>query len=372
MPRASTLTGSEPARADAWPAVLTDGVTSDRREVGLLPTGNGLLLLLPDGQEERLAFGELLMVSDLPDRTVIGRRSRPDWRLVARPRLPERERARLRRARARPARTAALYLAVTALLLGGAALLWFRGGPLLEAAAPRVPAAITRPLGEAVVAQISGGRFCTSPEAAAALAGLAARLAPEGGMVEPITLRIADLPVANALAAPGGQVLLTRGLIAEASGPDEVAGVLAHELGHIQHRHATRMLLRNLGMSVLLGGSDIGRLSDTLLSHAMSRDMEREADAFALAALARAGVSPKGLVAFFERHQPRATKEGASGRGRDLFATLGTYASTHPPTPERLARFEAAARAARGALQPALDEAGWQALRAACGPGPGP
>lgn len=363
------MAGSERERADFWPAVLMDGVTPDRRDVGLKPMGDGLLLLLPDGREERLAFGELLMVSDLPDRTVIGRRSLPDWRLVARPRLPERERARLRAARARPARTAALYLAVTALLVGGGALLWFRGGALLEAAAPHVPAAITRPLGEAVVAQVSGGRFCKTPEADAALAGLVARLAPEGGMVEPVTLRIADLAVANALAAPGGQVLLTRGLIAEASGPDEVAGVLAHELGHVHHRHATRMLLRNLGMSVLLGGSDIGRLSNTLLSNAMSRDMEREADDFAVAALARAGVSPKGLVAFFERHQPKASEEGAAGRGQDLFETLGTYASTHPPTPERLARFKAAARAAQGPLQPALDEAGWRALRAACGPG---
>lgn len=200
-------------------------------------------------------------------------------------------------------------------------------------------------------------------EAGAALERLVERRLPEGGAAEPVVVRIADLGLANALAATGGPVRLTCGRIAGASGPDEVAGVLAHELGHVGHRHAARMLLGDLGMSALVGGSDIGRLSDTLLSNAMSREREREADAFALSALARAGIPPQGLVDFFERNAATSECDG------DLCGKLGTCVATHPPDAERLAAFRAAAACA-GAVQPALDDAGWRALRAACGPGP--
>ncbi|WP_448581287.1 M48 family metallopeptidase [Thermaurantiacus sp.] len=351
------------AASDGQPAVLMDGVTLERQPVRLHPMKGGIVVARPDGGSERLRFETLELVSDLPDRTILGRADLPDWRLSVAPPLPIRQRRRLRRS-GQPSPSRRLARATIILLMvGTGALLWLRGGMLLERAAPHVPLSVTVPLGEAIVEQVAGGRFCATPEAEAALARLLARLQPEGGHAEPVVVRIADLGVANALAAPGGQVLLTRGLIEAASGPDEVAGVLAHELGHVEHRHATELLLRNAGMAILLSSlnSNLANFADTLLQTAMSREKEREADAYALAILARAGISPAGLVAFFTR----ATTESADAS--PLVRRLGNWVSTHPPAPERLATFRAAAARARGTT-PALSASDWQALRSACGP----
>lgn len=354
------------AVSDGQSAFLMDGISLERQPVRLFPMPGGIVMARADGTEERLSFKTLQLISDLPDRTILGRNDLADWRLSVAPPLAARQLDRLRRARRQPLRTALVYGTVAALLAGTAALLWFRGGALLEVAAPHVPPSVTVPLGKGIVEQVSQGQYCQSPEAKAALARLYARLQPDGGGAEPVVVRIADLDVANALAAPGGQVLLTRGLIARASGPDEVAGVLAHELGHVEHRHATQILLRNAGMSIVLSGldSDVMAMGDTFLQTAMSRDKEREADAFAIATLAGAGVSPAGLAAFFEREMPKE-KEGK--RPRDMLVTLGKWSSTHPPTPERLAAFREAARNA-GETSPAMSDADWAALRAACKP----
>jgi predicted Zn-dependent protease len=340
-----------------------DGVSLERRQVRLFPMKGGFVIEGAGGAGERLPFEKLLLVSDLPDRTILGRTDLPDWRLSVAPPLSERRLERLRKARRRTGRTALVYASVAAVIAGLGALTWYQGGAVLEAAAPHVPTSITVPMGEAIVKDVADGGFCRTPEADAALDRLLERLMPDGGGAEPVVVRIADLALANAMAAPGGQVLLTRGLIEKASGPDEVAGVLAHELGHVEYRHATQMLLRNVGMAILLSGanSDVAVLGDTFLQTAMSREKEREADEFAIAMLARADISPKGLVAYFERTMP------ASGSGSEIAGTIGGWASTHPPTPERLASFrEAASRA--GPTRAAMSDADWAALRKACGP----
>ncbi len=343
------------------PAILMDGKGRQRRQVELFPAPDGLGLVRDDEGEEDLPWEALILVDDAPDRTVLGRKGAPDWRLVVAPPLAAAIRADLRRRRAQARRRRGLrvYGSTVAGLAMVAALLWFRGGALLEQAAPLVPPALTVPLGQAIAESVTGGKPCRGAAAEAALERLVGRLLPRGSPAEPIRVQVADIPQANALAAPGGQVVLTRGLIEQASGPDEVAGVLAHELGHVAHRHATRMILRDLGVGVLLGrfGGDAAALADTLLATSMSRDMEREADAFAIAALAAARISPAGLVAFFEREGAPEAPLGQAGR----------WLSTHPSTPERLLRFRAAAARARG-TSPAMTQAEWAALKRVCGP----
>ncbi|MFQ3664766.1 MAG: M48 family metallopeptidase [Sphingomonadaceae bacterium] len=362
-------TPSTSVESDLHPAALMDGERLGRRPVHLLLHGDGLTILHPaaDDRDEDVLFSELRLVEALPDRTVFTRAGRPDWRLVAQPALPAAFSGRVRKAGPGMARNALLYGGTAALILALGLFLWFRGGALVAAAAPLVPESVTVPLGETIVQTMTGGRICESAAAEAALARLTDRLLPDGSGAEPVRVQVADLAVANAFAAPGGQVVLTRGLIEQASGPDEVAGVLAHEFGHVAHRHATRMLLRNMGMSILLGGfSDAARMGDTLLANVMSREAEREADRFALDALAAANISPAGLAAFFERAGRAVASDQENAKsGRDLFATIGTWASTHPPSAERLATFRAAAEAA-GETVPAMDASDWNALRAAC------
>jgi len=109
---------------------------------------------------------------------------------------------------------------------------------------------------------------------------------------------------ANALALPGGIVVVTDQLVSVLETDDLIAAVLAHELGHVQHRHSLRQLLQRsmtglIAFAVMGDVSGVGALASavpTVLIHShYSRDFEREADTFAFALLKRAGRSPLDL-----------------------------------------------------------------------------
>ena len=355
-------TPSTSAESEAHAAQLFDGETAARRLVRVTPWAGGLQL--SGGADLLLARAELRLVSDGGQRTVLGRFDNPDWRLVAEPPLPCDWLKGVARADAvRPRDLRLLVLG-----LGGAAavvaMMWLWGGVVLAAAAPLVPDSVTGPLGKGMVAQLVGDRACESPAADAALARLTARI----GAPRPLNVTVADWPFANAFAGPGGEIVLTRGLIETASGPDEVAGVLAHEMGHVAHHHPTKALLRYYGVSLLAGslGGRSAELADVGLALASTRDAEREADAHALKALAAADVSTAGLSAFFERQMKGGTKPDgqAEERLRQVLAEAGSWARTHPPDAERLETIRAAGVSAR--TRPAMTAADWAALKAAC------
>jgi hypothetical protein len=144
---------------------------------------------------------------------------------------------------------------------------------------------------------------------------------------------------ANAFALPGGTVVLTDELLelAEQRGLpiDAVLGVLAHEIGHVEHRHGTRMVIEqgvlNIGLGLVLGDvSSLVSLGGTLLTGlAYKRTHESEADCFALALMARAGVpsAPTGALL-----QALSAEVGGDAAG------LPSWLSSHPPTPERVRR----------------------------------
>jgi Zn-dependent protease with chaperone function len=147
---------------------------------------------------------------------------------------------------------------------------------------------------------------------------------------------------ANAFALPGGGLVLTDQLVKLARHDDEILGVLAHELGHVQRRHGVRLALQSLGAGVVLIAitGDLGSLSDAaaglpavLLRAGYSRDMEREADAYALARMQQACIAPARYVALLERLNKRTpTRTG--------------LLDSHPGTIERLAAFRGATRPA--------------------------
>jgi Zn-dependent protease with chaperone function len=166
---------------------------------------------------------------------------------------------------------------------------------------------------------------------------------------------------ANAFALPGGVVVITDELVELLGNDDRIAAVLAHEVGHLEHRHGTRTLLQDsitgLVVAAVLGDvSSIAGLVATLptvLTHtAYSRAFEREADAFAYEVLKKTGRSPKLLgeaLAALEAYEPARDcptplQEGkAEPRPRPTAGDLG-YLSTHPATEERIRAAEEAAR----------------------------
>lgn len=233
---------------------------------------------------------------------------------------------------------------------------------LAEQTTPLVPQAFERRLGGVADRQIRalfGDKTCDEASGQAAFSTLVNRLRAAAGMDVSLEAAVLATPVANAFALPGGKVYLFDGLLAKARDPDEIAGVLAHEFGHVRHRDATRMLLHNGGTSFLIGllfGDITGSgalifASRSLLTSSYSREAEQNADGFAIDLMHRLGRSPKpmGQLLF------RVTGKEASG--------LSILAG-HPLTEDRLARMTEQDQPPSG--PPLLTAAEWQALKGIC------
>lgn len=150
----------------------------------------------------------------------------------------------------------------------------------------------------------------------------------------------------NAFALPDGSVIVTDELVRLTEDDEMVLGVLAHEIGHVEHSHSLRQLYRAAGVTalIMLIGGDIGAATEDILvqgaalvalSH--SRAAESEADRFSVELMHRAGHDPEAIARFFELL-------------RDRFGFAGDFGilSTHPATQERIDETRAYARALAG------------------------
>lgn len=156
-------------------------------------------------------------------------------------------------------------------------------------------------------------------------------------------LLLRDWDAPNAFALPGGSVVFTDDLILLLDSDEEFLAVLAHEVGHLEHRHVLRSVLRSTSVAVLtaivfgdVGGASslIIAVPSTLVYSSYSRDFEREADAYAFAALKRRGLSPSAFASAM-----RKLEQSVGDVPEDW-----SYLSSHPQTAERI---EAAERAAQ-------------------------
>ncbi len=203
-------------------------------------------------------------------------------------------------------------------------------------------------LADGLVAQ---HKACGAEAGQQALDRLVRSLAPE--TPDRFTLRVVAWKMNNAFTTGGGQILLLSGLIAEARSPDELAGVLAHEMAHDQLNHVAERLVREaaLGLAITaLTGEPSGAVAvvlGNLTSLSYSREDEAAADALARRMLTRAGYGTAGMGAFFQR---LAEQEG-----------IPEMLSSHPDSATR-----AQASGAIPATRPALTPEEWQAVKAMC------
>lgn len=120
-------------------------------------------------------------------------------------------------------------------------------------------------------------------------------------------IQVVNNPQINAITLPGGNILIFKGLIEFAETPEEVAAVLAHEIGHVEKRHVVKKLIKEFGLNILFSvvtGNDgiiLGELGKTALSSVFDRKQEREADEFALQLMEKASIHPKCLASFFRK-----------------------------------------------------------------------
>jgi beta-barrel assembly-enhancing protease len=162
-------------------------------------------------------------------------------------------------------------------------------------------------------------------------------------------------------------VVLTRGLIDKADRPEEVAGVLAHEIGHAALLHPEAQLIRVTGLQLLLsvvsGGSansNTAGLAGLAAILRSSREAEREADAYAVAMLTAARIDPLGFKSFFEKVSADRPKIA-----NQTISAIGNIFATHPGVAERMDAIQPLPGGV--APQSIMSDAQWQALRKICG-----
>ena len=197
--------------------------------------------------------------------------------------------------------------------------------------------------------------WCTARPGHGVLEALTRRLAPAESAYR-FRVHVVSLEMVNAFALPGGQIVLTRGFLRFVESPDEVAGVLAHEIGHVVRRHTTSAVIEALGLAFLFGvmlgdpgTAAIGSAGEILVGLGFRREAEMEADASAIELLERAGMSTRGLADFFDRLD----------RKMGDMPEIPHMLSTHPPDESRRERFE------RNATEraPSLGAREWRELR---------
>lgn len=265
-----------------------------------------------------------------------------------------------------------------ALWTGGAiasvVFLFFVGLPLLaRVLAPLVPWSWETTLGKSVEPQVlemfskgSAVQLCGEENSPgkAALDAMVARLSAGAKLPAPVKVEVLDTAVTNAFALPGGHIYLFRPIIEKAGSPGEVAGVLAHEIGHVVHRDAMRGLIHDGALSLLIGavlgdvtgGSTVTVLAKMMAGSAYSRENESEADRVSVDLMRHAGADPRAINGFFRR----------LGAGEKSSPSILDALSSHPVTAERITAVEKLAADAPQGGRPILSAPEWQALRGIC------
>ena len=238
------------------------------------------------------------------------------------------------------------------------------GIPLVaDRLAPLIPFSFEKRMGDSIdghVQAMFGGKVCNGAAGQAAFSALVDRLKGVGAIDTPLKAQVLSSIIPNAFALPGGNIYLLNGLLQKANNVDEVAGVLAHELGHVKHRDHVRRIIQTGGTSFLFGllfgdVSGAGAVifaSRSLVDASYSREAEQDADAFAADVMHRLGRSPAPMGEFLVR--VTAAQPGAHY----------TIFASHPMSEARLAAMKKESRPITGAEL--LSAAQWQALKNIC------
>jgi Zn-dependent protease with chaperone function len=251
-----------------------------------------------------------------------------------------------------------LLFALPMLVVAGLVGFMLYGPPVADHLLSLVPYSYDQRFGELIFEELRDElEFCDNKAAEAALQKIVKRLTVAADSDFTFTVRVANSADVNAFALPGGHIVFFNGLIQKAESPEEVAGVLAHEMSHVIKRHSMAGMAKQLGLQFLLfaGTGDTNSVityGNYLLSMSMSRTAEAEADALGAELLANAGISVSGLKSFFAR--------GSNGKDEHAIFEL---TRTHPFDDKRVNALSDPA-----GLKPkrVLSQKEWKALKNFC------
>lgn len=249
---------------------------------------------------------------------------------------------------------------------------------LVERVAPLIPMSIEQRFGVAIDAQVRSMLDTTKRDGKAFECGTADDTEKAGraaldklmGILEagaelPISLKTAVVrrSEANAIALPGGHIYVFEGLVTQAKSPEELAGVVGHEIGHVAHRDGTRSVLQAAGISFLFGmllgdftgGGLVVIAAKQVIQSAYSREVEASADHYGVQLMLKLKADANAFAAFLDRIA------GSLDHG------ITKVIMDHPETKERVAAIKKGATAALSPPRPLLTPAEWAALQKICG-----
>lgn len=269
--------------------------------------------------------------------------------------------------------------AIATLALACVILAYLFGVPLLASRLVNyVPPDWERQMGDTVADQMEAGlkasndfAICDTDPNSLANRAIARFGAAALGTGSPFSLdiKVVRTSIANAFALPGGRVYFFSALLDRAETPDEFAGVLAHEIGHVVHRHSMEGLISSAGTGALVGfilgdmtGISVAAgLGSTLIDTHFSREAESQADAYAVEVASRLDFQPAALADLLSRVAED-----------DDFAKALALFNTHPLTETRRQHLEALTRVQPAGLEPPFTAAEWTAIKTMCGGAPKP
>jgi Zn-dependent protease with chaperone function len=361
-----------------WDAAYLDGRTAARRRATVHITRTGLDVALADGgarffwpfreirQTQGTYAGEQVRLErggELPEVLLIG-----DIGFLSAARAVAPDAGHLHEPahrRFRVGLTFGALVTAVALALG----IYFVGIPAFaQVTAARVPVSWEESLGASIVEHFAPpSRRCDDPVRQARINAIVSQLTAKA-QPQPYTFRVTvvNSPIINAVAAPGGNIIVFRGLLERTETAEELAGVLAHEVEHVLHRHVTRAIFQHASTGILMAAL-VGDVSSvvayglegarTLGDLQMSRGAESEADREGMRLLQAAGIDTAGMITFFD-------KLSARERGGDI---VPRYLRTHPTTAERIATLRTLAAAAARPERRLLPDDEWDNVKNLCG-----
>lgn len=259
------------------------------------------------------------------------------------------------------ARRLAVLLAVAA---GATAVIYLWVLPIVGSiVAERIPVRMEEALGESVARQLTLFETICPEPVRLPVEEVTRRLAEQYAS-NPYRLRVyvTNGEMVNAFAAPGGVMVVFRGLVEKTQSPEELAAVMAHELTHVMERHGSKAMMRSIaiwGIITFLTGDASGTaagLAAGLEQLRFSREQELRADRGAMDLFEKAGIDPDAMVRMFRKLE---------GEGPKLSKGL-SYLSTHPDMGDRIEAIAKWAGERRYARRPLLAGRQWPPSFKAC------
>ena len=359
-----------------WQGYYLDGRTAIRHPITIQLTTTALCISKSDGNTIRWPYREIVQTqgayegeqvrfeygAPLPQTVIVDDCSI----LTAMRQVATQRTTHLHNPQQRPLRVRLTILAGVG-LLGVTAGFYVWGIPgLAQFLAPHIPVSWEEQLGTSVLEQLAPpADRCIDQRRLHALETIVTKLSGVmPGSPYHIHLTILDRPVINAFALPGGQVIVFRGLLEAAETPEQLAGVLAHELQHIYKQHSIRAIIEQASTSLLIaavsgdftGGLAYGIEGARVLGMLRySRLYEEEADREGLQLLQATGIDPAEMIAFYRIMEAQ--------HSRDVEAS---YMSTHPTTGDRIEKLTELAGASPTHPVKLFSLEEWQDIRSMC------